>query len=62
MLAAAAATLWGLGDFFGGRATRTLSPVAVTFAGQLVSLVPIGVLMLVLGDPAPGGQIGRAHV
>ena len=56
VLAAAAATLWGLGDFFGGRATRTLSPVAVTFAGQLVSLVPIGVLMLVLGDPAPGGR------
>jgi drug/metabolite transporter (DMT)-like permease len=56
VLAAAAAGLWGLGDFFGGRATRSLSPVAVTFAGQLVSLLPIGVLMVVMGVPSPSGR------
>jgi drug/metabolite transporter (DMT)-like permease len=51
--AALAAAVWGLGDFCGGRATRSLSPVAVTFAGQLLSLVPLGAVLLVLGDPPP---------
>jgi len=54
VLAAAAAGIWGVADFCGGRATRRLSPLAVTFAGQLSTLVPLAVLLLVLDDPSPG--------
>ena len=54
MLAATAAAVWGIGDFCGGRATRRLSPLAVTFAGQTISLVPLAVVLMVLGDPSPG--------
>lgn len=54
VLAAAAAGIWGVADFCGGRATRRLSPLAVTFAGQLSTLVPLALLLLVLDDPSPG--------
>ncbi len=54
VLAAAAAGIWGVADFCGGRATKRLSPLAVTFAGQAISLLPLAVMLLVLGDPAPG--------
>ena len=56
VLAATAAAVWGIGDFCGGRATRRLSPLVVTFAGQAISLVPIAVVLLVLGDPSPGAR------
>ncbi|MEY4607504.1 MAG: hypothetical protein RLY45_2264 [Actinomycetota bacterium] len=51
VLAAGAAVVWGLGDFCGGRATRRMSPTAVTFAGQLLSLLPLALALVVLGDP-----------
>jgi len=54
VLAAAAAGIWGVADFCGGRATRRLSPLAVTFAGQLATVVPLAVLLVVLDDPSPG--------
>ena len=54
VLAAAAAGIWGVADFCGGRATRRLSPLAVTFAGQAAALLPLALILLVLGDPAPG--------
>ena len=54
VLAATAAAVWGIGDFCGGRATRRLSPLAVTFAGQTISLAPLAIVLMVLGDPSPG--------
>lgn len=56
VLAAGAAVVWGLGDFCGGRATRRMSPTAVTFAGQVLSLLPLALALLVLGDPLAGAN------
>lgn len=56
LLAAAAACVYGLGDFCGGRATRRFDSFAVTLVGQVFSLVLLGGALLVLGDPAPGGR------
>ncbi|MFM7251468.1 MAG: EamA family transporter [Ilumatobacteraceae bacterium] len=56
VLAAGAAVVWGFGDFCGGRATRRMSPTAVTFAGQVLSLLPLALALLVLGDPLAGAS------
>ena len=56
VLAAAAAMVYGLGDFCGGRATRRLDSLVVTLVGQVFSLVLLGVALVVLADPMPGGH------
>jgi len=56
LLAAAAACVYGLGDFCGGRATRRFDSFAVTLVGQVFSLALLGGALVVLGDPVPGGR------
>lgn len=56
VFAAGAAVVWGLGDFCGGRATRRMSPTAVTFSGQVLSLLPLALALWVLGDPPAGAM------
>lgn len=54
LLAAAAAFVYGLGDYCGGRASRKMDSLVVTCVGQVFSLVLLGIFLAILGDPAPG--------
>ena len=54
MLAAAAALVYGVGDYCGGRASRKIDSLVVTCAGQIFSLMLLGIFLVILGDPAPG--------
>ena len=54
LLAAAAALVYGVGDYCGGRASRKIDSLVVTCAGQIFSLMLLGVFLVILGDPAPG--------
>lgn len=56
LLAAAAAAVYGLGDYCGGRAARRFPSLAVTLAGQIFSLLVLAVALVVLGDPVPGAR------
>lgn len=51
MWAAAAAWVYGLGDFCGGRATRRLDSLSVTLYGQLFGLLLLGVALVGFADP-----------
>lgn len=51
MWAAAAAWIYGLGDFCGGRATRRLDSLAVTLYGQLFGLLLLAVALIGFADP-----------
>lgn len=51
VLAAAAAWIYGLGDFCGGRASRRLGSLSVTLVGQLFGLVLLGIALLAFADP-----------
>ena len=54
LLAAAAAFVYGLGDYCGGRASRKMDSLVVTCVGQIFSLGLLGIFLVILGDPAPG--------
>mgnify|MGYP003855919955 CR=1 FL=1 len=54
MLAAAAALVYGVGDYCGGRASRKIDSLVVTCAGQIFSLMLLGIFLVILGDPTPG--------
>lgn len=54
MLAAAAALVYGVGDYCGGRASRKIDSLVVTCAGQIFSLMLLGIFLVILRDPAPG--------
>ena len=54
LLAAAAALVYGVGDYCGGRASRKIDSLVVTCAGQIFSLILLGIFLVILGDPAPG--------
>lgn len=54
VLACAAAWLYGLGDFCGGRASRHADSLFVTFVGQVFSMLVLVVALVVLADPVPG--------
>ncbi|MFZ9158072.1 MAG: EamA family transporter [Ilumatobacteraceae bacterium] len=51
VLAAAAACVYGFGDFCGGRASREADSFTVTFIGQIFSVLILGVALIVLADP-----------
>lgn len=51
VFAAAAAWVYGLGDFCGGRASRRLDSISVTLYGQLFGLILLGVALIGFGDP-----------
>lgn len=52
-LALMAASVYGVADYCGGRASRSISPMTVTFVGQSAGLVVLLVLVLVSGVPVP---------
>ncbi|MEI7506811.1 MAG: EamA family transporter [Actinomycetes bacterium] len=54
LLAAAAALVYGVGDYCGGRASRKIDSLVVTCVGQIFSLMLLGIFLVILGDPAPG--------
>jgi drug/metabolite transporter (DMT)-like permease len=54
LLAAAAALVYGVGDYCGGRASRKIDSLVVTCAGQIFSLMLLGIFLVILRDPAPG--------
>lgn len=56
LLAAAAAAVYGMGDYCGGRAARRFPSLAVTLAGQIFSLLVLAVALIALGDPVPGAR------
>lgn len=51
VLAAAAAWIYGLGDFCGGRASRRLDSLTVTLVGQLFGLLLLGAALIGFADP-----------
>lgn len=53
LFAALAAVSYGVGDYCGGRSSRDADSFTVTFAGQLFSLVLIGLALASFGDPVP---------
>jgi len=48
VLAAAAACVYGLGDFCGGKASRDADSFTVTFVGQVFSVLVLGVALVLL--------------
>jgi len=54
LLAAAAALVYGVGDYCGGRASRKIDSLVVTCIGQIFSLMLLGIFLVILGDPTPG--------
>ncbi len=51
VFAAAAAWVYGLGDFCGGRASRRLDSISVTLYGQLFGLILLAIALVGFGDP-----------
>lgn len=72
LLALGSALVYGVGDYFGGRASRHQASVVVAALGQLVSLVLVAVAVIVMGTPAPsmatwawsavGGMVGALGI
>jgi drug/metabolite transporter (DMT)-like permease len=56
-LALMAAASWGTADFLGGLSTRRLPILTVSVVSQAAGLVFTAVLVLSLGEPAPGGRV-----
>jgi drug/metabolite transporter (DMT)-like permease len=54
LFALASALVYGVGDWFGGRASRTQPSIVVAATGQIVSLVLVVTVTLVMGTSAPG--------
>ncbi|MFN8023601.1 MAG: EamA family transporter [Acidimicrobiales bacterium] len=55
LLALSSAVVYGVADYFGGRASRLHPSVVVTFLGQVVSLVLVIVAVAVMGTSFPDG-------
>lgn len=53
LLALGSALVYGVGDYFGGRASRTQASVVVTSIGQVISLALVGTAVLIMGTSAP---------
>ena len=72
LLALGSALVYGVGDYFGGRASRSQPSVAVTAIGQTVSLVLVAAAVLVMGTGVPdaatwwwsagGGMLGALGI
>ncbi len=54
LLALGGAFAWGVGDFLGGLAARTLRVLTVLAISQAIGLVGVAVWVVVAGDPFPG--------
>lgn len=53
LLALGSALVYGVGDYFGGRASRHQASVVVAVLGQMVSLILVVVAVVAMGTPAP---------
>lgn len=53
LLALGAAGVYGVADYCGGRASRTVPVITVTVVGQACALVVIAVIVLLSGVPSP---------
>jgi uncharacterized membrane protein len=53
LLALMAASVYGVADYCGGRATRSISAMTVTFVGQSAGLIVLLVLVFLSGVPVP---------
>ena len=53
LLSLASAVVYGVGDWFGGRAARRQSAIVVAGVGQVVSLILVFVGVLIIGSPVP---------
>lgn len=53
LLALGSALVYGVGDYFGGRASRTQPSVVVAAIGQIVSLVLVAATVLIMGTACP---------
>lgn len=53
ILALCGASVFGVADYCGGRATRSTSAIVVTFVGQSAALVLLAAMVFVAGTPAP---------
>ena len=53
LLALCAAAVYGVADYSGGRASRTVSPIVVTAIGQGCGLLVLVVIVLASGVPTP---------
>jgi drug/metabolite transporter (DMT)-like permease len=54
LLALSSALIYGVGDWFGGRASRHQQSIVVAATGQIVSLVLVAVTVFVMGTTVPG--------
>ena len=54
LLALCGALSWGVGDFFGGVASRRLAVLAVLAVSQAIGLAGVALWVVVTGDPFPG--------
>ena len=54
LLAFASAVVYGVGDYCGGRSSRTQAALVVAALGQIISLVLVGATVLVMGTNVPG--------
>ena len=55
-LALCAAGVYGFADYFGGRASRSVSAIVVTVVGQSAGFVLLLTLVLLSGVPSPGAS------
>ena len=53
LLAFTSALVYGVGDWFGGRASRQQPSIVVAVTGQIVSLVLVAITVLVMGTASP---------
>ncbi len=53
LLALASALVYGVGDYFGGRAARVQAAVIVAAIGQMISLLLVGAAVLAMGTAVP---------
>jgi len=56
LLAFTSALVYGVGDYFGGRASRHQQSIVVAATGQIVSLVLVAVTVLVMATAAPAAS------
>jgi len=56
LLALGSALVYGVGDYFGGRASRHQASVVVAAFGQMVSLVLVLAAVVVMGTPLPSAS------
>ena len=54
LLALCGAVSWGVGDFFGGVASRRLAVLTVLAVSQAIGLAGVSLWVVVTGDPFPG--------